>query len=365
MKILEIIPQLSSGGAERFVVDLCNHLSDSNDVTLLVYYNLDDYGFYFNELSKKVKVVSLNKKQGFSPSVFVKVFNIIRNIKPDVVHIHLSSILYVWPTSLFYRKSKYFMTIHSEADKEAEGKVGTCIRKFCFKNNLIAPVTISAQSLNSFIIFYRIKAKIIFNGRTVAPHADMSEDLLREFEEYRKTSSSRVIVNLASFTPLKRQPLIAKVARRLYAEGEDFSLLMIGNTRNKEMLDEVMSIKSPNVFVLGERTNPVEYLQLADGFCLVSLYEGMPMSLIEALGVGAVPICTPVGGIVDVIKDGENGFLASDLSEESVYNAFKRFLHTSPEELQNIKDNVIKSYAQFTMSECASRYLELFNGKAI
>ena len=38
MKILEIIPQLSSGGAERFVVDLCNHLVKSNDVVLITYY---------------------------------------------------------------------------------------------------------------------------------------------------------------------------------------------------------------------------------------------------------------------------------------------------------------------------------------
>ena len=36
MKILEIIPQLSSGGGERFVVDLCNGLSKEHDVTLMV-----------------------------------------------------------------------------------------------------------------------------------------------------------------------------------------------------------------------------------------------------------------------------------------------------------------------------------------
>lgn len=36
MKILEIIPQLSSGGGERFVVDLCNELSKEHDVTLMV-----------------------------------------------------------------------------------------------------------------------------------------------------------------------------------------------------------------------------------------------------------------------------------------------------------------------------------------
>ena len=41
MKILEIIPQLSSGGGERFVVDLCNELSKEHDVTLMVLHSLD------------------------------------------------------------------------------------------------------------------------------------------------------------------------------------------------------------------------------------------------------------------------------------------------------------------------------------
>ena len=74
MRILEIIPQLSSGGAERFVVDLCNELSISNDVTLLVFHNLEQYGFYANELSDKVRIISLNKKKGVSFLLFRKIF---------------------------------------------------------------------------------------------------------------------------------------------------------------------------------------------------------------------------------------------------------------------------------------------------
>ena len=78
------------------------------------------------------------------------------------------------------------------------------------------------------------------------------------------------------------------------------------------------------------------------------------------MGAGAIPICTPVGGIVDVVKDGENGFLASDLSEEAMYNVIKRFLKTPIEELSRIRINVLKSYLPYDMSECASNYLNLF-----
>ena len=54
MKILEIIPQLSSGGGERFVVDLCNELSKEHDVTLMVLHSLDKVDFYLKEDRKSV-----------------------------------------------------------------------------------------------------------------------------------------------------------------------------------------------------------------------------------------------------------------------------------------------------------------------
>ena len=52
MKILEIIPQLSSGGGERFVVDLCNELSKEHDVTLMVLHSLDKVDFYLKAVDQ-------------------------------------------------------------------------------------------------------------------------------------------------------------------------------------------------------------------------------------------------------------------------------------------------------------------------
>lgn len=69
MKIFEVIPQLSSGGAERFVVDLCNELSEKHEVTLVVLHSVEKFGFYRDELSSKVKVVSMNKRMGFDMSL--------------------------------------------------------------------------------------------------------------------------------------------------------------------------------------------------------------------------------------------------------------------------------------------------------
>ena len=360
MKILEIIPQLNSGGAERFVVDLSNELSEKHRVSLLTYYAIDKNGFYAHELSPRVNLLSMDKRKGFSFSLSFKFLSIIRRAKPDIVHIHLTAISYLLFSVLFYRKCKYFMTIHSAADKEAGGILGTIVRKICFRNKLVVPVTISEESRKSFQQYYVMDAEMIYNGRSMPKKLCISESTIAEINKYKNTQNTRIIVNLARINIVKRQSLLAKVAKRLYVEGYDFSVLMIGNDRNQSLVDEIKSYNCPVVHILGERHNPLEYLSLADAYCLCSSYEGMPISLIEALGIGCIPISTPVGGIKDVIKDEVNGFLADDLSEDSLYIVLKRFLESSDEDLQIMKKNVLESYSPYSMTECCKKYELLF-----
>ncbi len=360
MKILEIVPQLSSGGAERFVVDLCNELVKQNDVVLLLFFDLKKFGFYYQDLSSKVQIKCLNKKRGLSLGLSSMLLKKIKIINPDIVHIHLTAITYMMPSIFFYRKCKYFMTIHSAADKEAGGIIGTIIRRISFKNQLVTPITISEESRKSFRTYYKKDAPVIFNGRDIPVTIDVSKAVLQEVNQYKKDSRTKIIINLARINVVKRQTMLAKVAFSLYNEGYNFSILMIGNDKNEELVKEIRSYNCPAVHILGERHNPMEYLSLADAYCLCSSFEGMPISLIEALGVGAIPICTPVGGIVDVIKDGVNGFLADNLSEEALYVVLKHFLETPNEELQKMKKRALDSYKPFSMKACAEKYEQLF-----
>ena len=360
MKIVEIIPQLSSGGAERFTVDLCNELSIDNDVTLIVLHSIENNGFYASEISPKVKLISMNKRMGADISLPFRLRQEIKKIAPDLVHTHLVGIVYSILSIMTMRSIKFFHTVHNDAEKEAGGVISTLVRRICFKSNRVTPVTISIESQRSFVNFYGINATLIANGRNIPTNIELSDSVLSEFKQYRKTSKTKVLVILARINPVKRQPLLAKIASRLTAEGYDFTLLMIGSTRQTNLIKEIESYNCPNIKILGEKQNPLEYLKLADAYCLCSSYEGMPISLIEALGVGVVPICTPVGGIVDVISDGKNGFLSSDISEESYYNSLKHFLDLSTKEIQNIKIETLKSYEPYSMTECSKRYVHFF-----
>lgn len=362
MKIFEIIPQLSSGGAERFTIDLCNELSTKHEVTLIVLHSVEKFGFYADELASNVRLVSMDKRMGFDMSLLFRLWRLIKKEKPDVVHTHLNGIVYISLSAAINRRVVYCHTVHNTADKESNSFVCRGVRRLLFKTRLSTPITISEESQRSFLDYYGIDAPLIDNGRNVPVDLALSESVVDEFKKYRRTDKTRVLVCLARMYPVKRHTLLAKVTARLYAEGYDFTVLAIGSTSQIDIVEEVKALKSDNFYILGERKNPLEYLKAADAYALCSSYEGLPISLIEALGVGAVPVCTPVGGIVNLVHDGENGILAAGLEEDDYYKAMKRFLDLDDEALCVMSKKAKESYAPFSMTECAQKYVSLFVG---
>ena len=72
------------------------------------------------------------------------------------------------------------------------------------------------------------------------------------------------------------------------------------------------------ISLLGERTDITELLVQNDVFCLISNYEGLPISIIEAMRAGLTVIASDVGGNNELVKDGVNGFLVERGNSEQL-----------------------------------------------
>lgn len=360
MKILHVIPQLASGGGERLTVDLCNQLAEMGyDVTLCVLYPLvGTNSFYVNQVAPRVNLISMNKKMGLDLKCIYKITRYIHKTKPDIVHTHLRALTYTAIAELFVVRGVH--TVHSEASVEASEWLERVVRKRMFKSGRVKPVTISTESHQSFVDFYGFDAAQINNGRDIPRDLEVTISVKNELSSYRTNEKTRIIVHLAHLDDVKRQVLHARVAKRLYEEGYNFSILFIGANRVPDYTKKVKEIMPPCAHILGEKNNPLEYLKEAGAYALCSRYEGLPISLIEALGVGAVPICMPIGGVPNLVTDGINGILALDLEEESFYYALKRYLEMPQNELEKMKQKAFESYAPYSMTECAKRYVDVY-----
>lgn len=348
MKILQIIYSLSSGGGERFVVDLCNRLAldSSNEVILLTICDSNNpkMVLYLQDLNKNVRFENLHRLKGLSLGSMFGVYSFIKKEKPDVVHLH-SNMMLCYPSFLMYRKCKYVHTLHNLASYCAGNRICKIINNHFYKNK-IKPITISPVCQQSYIDFYKNhESTQITNGREpLVPSSLNPLDI--------KIHEDRVLfIHVARCAPQKNQPRLFHTFDRLYNEGISFELLCIGSNYDefsKKYKDH------PQIHILGEKNNVADYMALADYFVLSSDFEGLPLTLLEAMSMGVVPICTPAGGIVDVIRDGENGYMAETFDNEDYYNKVKQAI---AERGKISREALIKEFDdKYSMEICSKKY---------
>lgn len=356
MKIMQIIFGLSAGGAERFVLDLSNELVREHEVVLLTLKDADteNNNFYLPELSDDVKYINAGIKKGFSIKKAFFLFKTIKSLRPDVVHIHLGS-FYVILSILFYRKPKYIETIHSSADVITPNVFFFVVKFLIFKFGLVNVCAISDENRNGLQRKYKIKNPyLVYNGRKMPLVTSKFDCVRNEINELKNSPEDLVFIHIGRFVEAKNQDMLVSAFNQLDEIGYKFVLLIIGDGFHTQKAEKLRLMACPKIHFLGKRANIADYLHNSDGFCLSSIFEGMPISLIESFACGCIPICTPTSGSIDLIKNGVNGFLSNDFSQVEYINAIRNFIK---QHAKIDKEELIMFYKNnFTIRKCAEQY---------
>lgn len=355
MKILQLSYSLSSGGGERFVVDLCNRLAENpeDEVVLLTTDDESDPRnvHYLGDVSPRVRFVNLHCPSGLCRKAFVEVYRAIKREKPDIVHAHCNLLL-LMPPSVLLGHAKYVHTLHNLAS--------VCLHRAWMKGlyhwfyrKRIQPVTISRTCQQSYVELYGdSRAVCITNGREpLRPTGQVPADVA-----FLRKEESPVFIHVARCAAMKNQPRLFRAFDRLQAEGVRFHLVVLGSGYEKEWTKRYAG--NPQIHIIGERKNVADYMALADFFVLSSDYEGLPLSLLEAMSLGVVPVCTPAGGIVDVIEDGKNGYCSPSFGDEDFCQTIKRAVDGRG---SLSKALIEKEYEEnYSMKVCAGKYYGVY-----
>jgi glycosyltransferase involved in cell wall biosynthesis len=356
MKILEVIPHLQSGGGEKFVVDLSNTFSTlGHECTVTTLYDPSEEDILRQQLSPMVATSSLSKKRGVDLGCMYRLHKHIKECKPDVVHLHLNAIIYSLFAALFYRRCKYVATIHSEVSREAGAGLTKYIRKFLFGLNRVTPVTISDESQKSFENFYGYTAAMIPNGCSSYTTPQSNTWL-----KYRE-GAELLFVHAGRIHDVKNQLMLVKAFHRIIESGHKVRLLIAGRVADEKIYEEMKPYFSNDIVYVGEQQDVRAIMSASDGFCLTSKMEGMPITIIEAFSVGCVPIATPVGGCINMIRDAENGYLSEDVSTDAYVVALERFIALGESQRAAMKEQCIDDYhANYSIERTATNYIKLF-----
>ena len=195
---------------------------------------------------------------------------------------------------------------------------------------------------------------MITNGRSQIQTTPLLSQVQKEVYSFKNKPDDKIFIHIARYHPVKNQQLLFNVFNSLYDYQKDFQLIIIGSGFEKCNFIP----QKPYIHILGERNNIGDYLYCSDYFVLTSLIEGLPLSLLEAMSMGVIPITTPAGGIKDVIHNKKNGFISLSFTEKDFLKTIKEAMAYS---YLIKKSDIKKEYTEkYSMESCSLKYQKIY-----
>ena len=317
-KVAVIITKLELGGAQKIAISLCEKI-DKNLFESFMICGCD--GILSKEVQQKNKVYFVkNLIREISPikdlKAAISIYKILKKEKPDIIHTHSSKAgilgrLCGW----FARIPIIIHTIHGFSFNDTQSFLKKHL--FIFFEKLCSLFSTYLIFISKENIDKGIKNKIGNKSKYEYIPLGIDIDNFRNFQnpslraELSFGNDDIVVTTIGPFKPQKNLPDFIKVANIISKEYKNFKFVMVGDGTLRmefESLIEKYNIKE-NIFLLGWRRDIANILHSSDFFVMTSLWEGLPISTIEAMTCGLAPIVNAVDGQKEIVRNGINGFL--------------------------------------------------------
>ena len=354
MKILQVIPYFCYGGAETMCRNLTLALAGlGHTVTVASLYAIPTPISAALEAAG-IRVRYLGKRPGPDVSMVPKLAAVMREERPDVVHTHLDVIKYAVAAARLVGVPRCVHTVHNVAEQEAGGRLQKEVNGFYFRRGWSRPVALSRQVQRTVVEFYGLP-------EWQAPVAANGIDLSRCRRKTSYALADRpVILHIGRFNQQKNHAGLLRAFALLRREFPGARLRLLGEGELLEQTRELAKTLAlgDSVEFLGVKEDVGPELQAADLFVLPSHYEGLPMTLIEAMGTGLPIAASPVGGVPDLIRNGENGLLIS-LEPDQTAAAWAWLLRDQALR-ERLGKAALASSGRYSAQAMAERYLEIY-----
>lgn len=304
LRVMHVIPQLGTGGAEKLVSSLVRWSQHPQVVSTVVSLYARSNTPVEHELETAgIDVRYLDKRAGLDTSMIVKLQRLMRLWRPDIVHSHLYAAKYAVAAAWLSRlPTPVVHTCHSQALHELPA-VDRAVQRLALRMSRIVIVGISQDVSQSLRETYGLDAvPTILNG----------VELTRFGSATRTCSNSDLVYcEVGNFSPQKGHEYLIRAFAQVHEQLPDSTLLLAGDGPLLEPMRELaqeLQLGSSVVF-LGSVTDVSALLAKSDVFVLPSIWEGLSLALVEAQASGLPAVVSAVGGIPEVVKDGLNGLL--------------------------------------------------------
>lgn len=335
-----ILPDLETGGAERIVTTIANHLSrDRFEPKILL---LRKQGGYLDFLKKDIEIIDLNTER--IRNSLKPILSQIYRRKPDIVFSGFGEVnAYL---SLFIKLFPKIKFIARETNVVSEHVTRKEIKFFYnFYNNYQQIIAQSDDMMNDLVHNFNIKKHKITKINNPVDFDFINEKLLISTKPESFQYNYKNVVAIGNLSARKGFDNLLKVFSRL--KNEKIILHILGDGRDRELLNQMKDFLGLKKVVFhGRQENPYQFLKFADLFILSSRYEGFPNVLLEAGACGTYSLANNCrGGINEIIQDRINGEISDIENHEDFSQKIMQILHGSYD-ADSIKNSIKSRFSK-------------------
>jgi len=373
INVMHIILDLGPGGAERVVLNYLKWHTRSTfrpHVCILKKINSNEY----QELKAlNVHIVTLNKKKGLDIKSLINLAQIIRKLNIDILHLHnFSAVLYGTLASFYTKNCLIFSSDHNVmlSYQSLPSKIKSRLKGILgiFHERIIAVSDMVLRSQIKFHPYLSHKYIRIYNGIDKIGFSDRrSQDALKK--ELNLQSDNIVITKIASMYPQKGHEIFFKAAKILINLIPSIRLLVVGDGPRRKEIEKMVNKMNltKHVILTGIRKDINTILSITDVFTLSSHWEGLPITILEAMSAGIPVVATDVGGNCEAILHGKNGYLVRPGDYNSIAVSIIRLLKNKAliKQMSITSKNRYEKYftAKQMVEKTENIYVKAYNSK--
>jgi glycosyltransferase involved in cell wall biosynthesis len=326
VRVLRVIARLNVGGPALHVTYLTHGLAGRGYETTLVAGDVarGEESMAFVAERAGVEVVTLpGLSRELSPVrdalAAWRLGRIIRAVRPDVVHTHTAKAGAVGRAAalLSGRRPVVVHTFHGHVLRGYFGRPGTLVFRAIetvlarFSDRLVAVSPEVRDELVGLGVAPASKFSVIRLGIELELRVSFDGDAAEIRRRHGIAAEKFVVGWFGRMTAVKRTDDLLSMLAGVRERGIDALLLLVGDGDDRPRLEQRahdLGLARSCLF-LGYQQDVAPWYAVCDAVVLTSASEGTPVTIIEALAAGRAVVATNVGGVPDVVDEGETGFL--------------------------------------------------------
>jgi glycosyltransferase involved in cell wall biosynthesis len=374
LKILLLGPSMATGGAQRVLLEQADWFEQSNH-TIIAAFLYDREGLngrYVEECAFPMINLEAWRPGSGLANIFhligglVRLYRLMRKERFHVIesfthHANLLGLPVAWAAGVPVRVAGH----HGRVERLPTwlGRIHTLV--------VNSKITSSMVAVSRGVQTYAIedegiapeKIVVIPNGHALPSQAQINSAVhSRLCDELGLRPEGLLVLSVGRLTEQKGHVYLLEAIPAILEQFPDTIFAVAGDGPLRADLEaraKRLGI-AKSVRLLGTRFDVPELLQMAHIFVLPSLWEGLPIALLEAMGAGLPVVATRVEGVEEVIVDGENGLLLPPADPEALKIALLRLLAQS-----DLRENLGAAgltlvQRTFSLDRMGKRYEDLF-----